>query len=196
MNSIRIIWVIASFLAVIGISEEAEAGLVEISINDSEDLLISEDEDVFQEGINLTLYIRLKGDLRSESSDKYVESIAIKVHFRNDEDIRDYLQGYPEYQPLCDECEDPGYDEYASKFRADDEWFKGYNGTLDFQVTMKNNSGDIVWDSSVTVLIVKNDYTGTGNESTGAGNVESPLPSLSLILTTVSIGLIARYRRK
>ena len=196
MNSIRILWVIASFLAVIGISEEAEAGLVEISINDSEDLLVSEVDDVFQEGINLTLYIRLKGDFRDSNSDLYVEYMSINVFFRNDEDPRESVIGYPEYQPLCDECDDPGYDEYSSKFRADDERFKGYNGTVDFQVTLKNNSGDIVWDNSVTVSIVKNDSTGTGNESTGTGNVESPLPSLSLILTTVSIGLIARYRRK
>jgi hypothetical protein len=103
--------------------------------------------------------------------------------------------GYPEYQSLCDECEDPGYDEYASKFRADDERFKGYNGNVDFQVTLKNNSGDIVWDSSVTASIVKNNSTDTGNLSKDNGSVESPLPSLSLILTTVSIGVIASHRR-
>ena len=186
MSILRNLSFMALLLVVIGISEEAEAGLVEISINDSDDLLISEDEDVFQEGINLTLYIRIKGELRDYESEKYVESIIINVIF---EGPRNSLQGYPVYQPLCDECEDPGYDEFTSKFRADDERFKDYNGTVDFQVTMKNNSGDIVWDSSVTVSIVKNDSTGTGN-------VESPLPSLSLILTTVSIGLIARYRRK
>ena len=122
--------------------------------------------------------------------------MSINVFFRNDEDPRDSLQGYSSYQPLCSNCSDPGYDEYTSKFRADDERFKGYNGNVDFQVTLKNNSGDIVWDNSVIVSIVKNDSTGTGNESTGTGNVESPLSSLSLILTTVSIGLIARYRRK
>ena len=185
---------IALILVVIGISEEAEAGLVEISINDSEDLTVrEEDPPIYQEGINLTLYIRIKGEFRDYDSEKYVESMIINVIF---EDPRDSVLGYPEYQPLCDECEDPGYDEYLSKFRGNDERFQGYEGTVDFQVTMKNNSGDIVWDSSVTVSIVKNDSTGTGNESTGAGNVESPLPSLSLILTTVSVGLIARYRRK
>ena len=44
--------------------------------------------------------------------------IIINVHFRNDEDRRDSLIGYPEYQALCDTCEDPGYDEYLSNLEA------------------------------------------------------------------------------
>ena len=92
--------------------------------------LVSEDEIIFQEGTTLNLYVRLKGDLRTDTSDKYVESIIINVHFRNDEDRRDSLIGYPEYQALCDTCEDPGYDEYLSKFRGNDERFKGYDGTV------------------------------------------------------------------
>ena len=160
-------WGIHAFLAfvmAIFLLPYSSAGLVELSINNSDDLLVSEDEIIFQEGTTLNLYVRLKGDLRTDTSDKYVESIIINVHFRNDEDRRDSLIGYPEYQALCDTCEDPGYDEYLSKFRGNDERFKGYDGTIDFAVTMKNNSGDIVWDDvlQITLQTQKTDSSDSG----------------------------------
>ncbi len=160
-------WGIHAFLAfvmAIFLLPYSSAGLVELSINNSDDLLVSEDEIIFQEGTTLNLYVRLKGDLRTDTSDKYVESIIINVHFRNDEDRRDSLIGYPEYQALCDTCEDPGYDEYLSKFRGNDERFKDYDGTIDFAVTMKNNSGDIVWDDvlQITLQTQKADSSDSG----------------------------------
>ena len=92
------IHVFLAFITAIFLLPFSSAGLVELSINNTDDLLVSEDEIIFQEGTNMDLYVRLKGDLRSESSDKYVESIVIKVHFRNDDDIRESMTGYPEYQ--------------------------------------------------------------------------------------------------
>ena len=159
--------VFLAFIVAIFLLPFSSAGLVELSINNTDDLLVSEDEIIFQGGTNLDLYVRLKGDLRTESSDKYVESIVIKVHFRNDNDRRDSLTGYPEYQALCDTCEDPGYDEYLSKFRGNDERFQGYEGTVDFAVEMKNNSGGIVWDDvlQITLQTQKTDSSDSGGFS-------------------------------
>ena len=161
------IHVFLAFITAIFLLPFSSAGLVELSINNTDDLLVSEDEIIFQEGTNMDLYVRLKGDLRSESSDKYVESIVIKVHFRNDEDIRESMTGYPEYQALCDTCEDPGYDEYLSKFRGNDDRFQGYEGTIDFAIEMKNNSGGIVWDDvlQITLQTQKTDSSDSGGFS-------------------------------
>ena len=159
--------VFLAFIVAIFLLPFSSAGLVELSINNTDDLLVSEDEIIFQEGTNMDLYVRLKGDLRSESSDKYVESIVIKVHFRNDDDIRESMTGYPEYQALCDTCEDPGYDEYLSKFRGNDDRFQGYEGTIDFAIEMKNNSGGIVWDDvlQITLQTQKTDSSDSGGFS-------------------------------
>ena len=161
------IHVFLAFITAIFLLPFSSAGLVELSINNTDDLLVSEDEIIFQEGTNMDLYVRLKGDLRSESSDKYVESIVIKVHFRNDDDIRESMTGYPEYQALCDTCEDPGYDEYLSKFRGNDDRFQGYEGTIDFAIEMKNNSGGIVWDDvlQITLQTQKTDSSDSGGFS-------------------------------
>ena len=179
--------VFLAFIVAIFLLPFSSAGLVELSINNTDDLLVSEDEIIFQGGTNLDLYVRLKGDLRTESSDKYVESIVIKVHFRNDNDRRDSLTGYPEYQALCDTCEDPGYDEYLSKFRGNDERFQGYEGTVDFAVEMKNNSGGIVWDD-VLQITLQTQKTDSG-DSGGFSIPELP-PVVEDNLIIIVIGLL------
>ena len=179
--------VFLAFIVAIFLLPFSSAGLVELSINNTDDLLVSEDEIIFQEGTNLDLYVRLKGDLRTESSDKYVESIVIKVHFRNDNDRRDSLTGYPEYQALCDTCEDPGYDEYLSKFRGNDERFQGYEGTVDFAVEMKNNSGGIVWDD---VLQITLQTQKTGSSDSGGFSIPELPPVVEDNLIIIIIGLL------
>ena len=179
--------VFLAFIVAIFLLPFSSAGLVELSINNTDDLLVSEDEIIFQEGTNLDLYVRLKGDLRTESSDKYVESIVIKVHFRNDNDLRDSLTGYPEYQALCDTCEDPGYDEYLSKFRGNDERFQGYEGTVDFAVEMKNNSGGIVWDD---VLQITLQTQKTGSSDSGGFSIPELPPVVEDNLIIIVIGLL------
>ena len=179
--------VFLAFIVAIFLLPFSSAGLVELSINNTDDLLVSEDEIIFQGGTNLDLYVRLKGDLRTESSDKYVESIVIKVHFRNDNDRRDSLTGYPEYQALCDTCEDPGYDEYLSKFRGNDERFQGYEGTVDFAVEMKNNSGGIVWDD---VLQITLQTQKTGSSDSGGFSIPELPPVVEDNLIIIVIGLL------
>jgi len=145
--------VFLAFILAIFLLPFSSAGLLEVSVNSSEDLTVSEDETIFQEGTNLNLYVRLKGAYREEGNNNTVETITINVNFRNLEDPRDSLIGYPEYQPLCDTCEDPGYDEYLSKFRSSDTRFKGYGGIVEFDIILKNSNGDIVKSALVEITI-------------------------------------------
>jgi len=174
-----------AFVMAIFLLPFSSAGLVELSINNSDDLLVSEDEIIFQEGTNLNLYVRLKGDLRNENSDKYVESIIINVNFNDDG--RESLIGYPEYQPLCDTCEDPGYDEYLSKFRGNDERFDGYDGIINFAVTMKNNSNDIVWDDVLQITLKTRE---TNSDDSGGFSIPELPPAIEENLIPIVIGLL------
>ena len=174
-----------AFVMAIFLLPFSSAGLVELSINNSDDLLVSEDEIIFQEGTDLNLYVRLKGDLRNENSDKYVESIIINVNFNDDG--RESLIGYPEYQPLCDTCEDPGYDEYLSKFRGNDERFDGYDGIINFAITMKNNSNDIVWDDVLQITLKTRE---TNSDDSGGFSIPELPPAIEENLIPIVIGLL------
>ena len=148
------IHVFLAFVLAIFLLPFSSAGLLEVSVNSSEDLVVSEDETIIQEGTNLNLYVRLKGAYREAGNNNTVESITINVNFRNTEDPRESVIGYPEFQPLCDTCSDPGYDEYLSKFRSSDTRFKGYDGVVEFDIILRNNSNDIVKSAIVEITLV------------------------------------------
>jgi len=179
----------------------SSAGLVEVGINDSEDLLTSENEIIFQTGKDLNLYVRLdsNGDyaktetvdeeVRPVNPDLYVKGIQINVIFRSETDERDSLIGYPEYENwrACDSCSDPGYEEYISKFRGKDARFSGYDGIVDFEIVMKNNSGDEVWSEtlSITLQTEKSDSSGSGGFS-----IPDELPPVIADNIPIFIGLL------
>ena len=131
----------------------ANAGLVGIYINDSDELTESETELVVEEGENLDLIIQLSGPYRIDSEDKdlAVESIYIDVYFDSDTDRRTSTSGIPQYQPLKDTEADPGYDTFISAFKADDTRFAGYEGPIRFSIIMKNSSSDIVRDFVILI---------------------------------------------
>ncbi len=159
----------------------SSAKLVQVGINDSEDLLTSENEIIFQEGRDLNLYVRLDSDgdyaklvtvddkQEPANPDLYVKGIQINVIFKSETDIRESLIGYPEYVNWreCESCSDPGYEEYISKFRGKDERFDGYDGIIDFEIVMKNNSGKEVWSETLTITLQtdKSDSGGSGGFS-------------------------------
>ena len=102
----------------------ANAGLVEIYINNSEELTESETEFVIESGKDINLEIRLSGALRIDSDDKNlsVESIYIDVYFESDTDRRESTSGIPQYKaPGSDELRD--YDLFESRFNGDDTRF-------------------------------------------------------------------------
>ena len=182
INSAFLAFVIAIFLLPF-----SSAGLVEVAINNSDDLLVSEDDIIFQEGKDLNLYLRLKGDLRNSGNDNYVETITLKVHFVSDDDRRDAIIGYPEYQKLCDTCEDPGYDEYRAIFRGDDSRFKAYDGDINFDIKMKNNNGSIVWDD---VLVISLEAQKAGSSDSDGFTIPELPPVIQDNLILIVAGLL------
>lgn len=131
----------------------ANAGLVEIYINDSEELTESEEEFVIRSGKDLDLEIRLRGDYRGDSNDKNlsVASIYIDVYFDSDEDHRDPTSGLPIPKPH--DGLDPGYDKFVSAFKGDDTRFEGYEGPIRFSIIMKNQSSGIVRDAVIIITM-------------------------------------------
>jgi hypothetical protein len=143
----------------------ANAGLVEIYINDSEELTESEEEFVIRSGKNLDLEIRLSGAYRIDSGDENlsVESIYIDVYFDSDTDRRDSTSGLPQYK--SHEGLDPGYDRFISAFKGDDTRFEGYEGPIRFSIIMKNSSSGIVRDS--VIIITMEAPPSESNDSSG-----------------------------
>ena len=148
----------------------ANAGLVEIYINKSEELTESETEFIIESGKDLNLELRLSGPYRIDSGDKNlsVTSIYIDVHFESDTDRRDSTSGLPQYQPGKDTEVDPGYDAFVSKFNGDDTRFEGYEGPIRFVIVMKNNSNDIVRDF---VIIIQMEAPSSGESSSSGINI-------------------------
>ena len=123
----------------------ANAGLVEIYINNSEELTESETEFVIESGKDINLEIRLSGALRIDSDDKNlsVESIYIDVYFESDTDRRESTSGIPQYKaPGSDELRD--YDLFESRFNGDDTRFVGYEGPIRISIILKNSSNDVI----------------------------------------------------
>ena len=181
------IHVFLAFVLAIFLLPFSSAGLLEVSVNSSEDLMVSEDETIIQEGTNLNLYVRLKGAYREAGNNNTVESITINVNFRNTEDPRESVIGYPEFQPLCDTCSDPGYDEYLSKFRSSDTRFKGYDGVVEFDIILRNNSNDIVKSAIVEITLVT--QQSNSGDSSGFSIPELP-PVVEDNLIIIVIGFL------
>ena len=133
----------------------ANAGLVEVYINNSDELTESETQYTIESGKDLNLEIRLAGPYRIDSGDKNlsVESIYLDVYFDNDNDRRDPTSGIPQYKSLKATETDPGYDTFISAFKGDDDRFENYEGAIRFSIIMKNASSGIVRDNVILITM-------------------------------------------
>jgi len=167
----------------------ANAGLVEIYINKSEELTESETEFVIQSGRDLNLELRLSGPYRIDSDDKNlsVESIYIDVYFDSDTDRRDATSGLPQYQPVKSTEKDPGYDTFVSKFNGDDTRFEGYEGPIRFSIVMKNSSSDIVRDF---VIIIQMEAPPSGSSGSSGFSLPSLPPEIADNLIPIIGGIV------
>ena len=179
------------FLAVFGMSGKAEAGLVGVYLNDSEDLATSEEDMTLPYGENFSLTFHVGGSYRIESGDDNfsVYSINVDVHFLSDVDRRDTctMCAIPNLKPLGDTDKDPGYDEYLAGFYSDSTAFEGYSGDIQFSIIIKNRTGGIVWDDVFEVTIEEEEVYEPVFE-------DEFLPNLGFPTAIVSIGFIAILR--
>ena len=135
----------------------ASAGLVGVYLNDSEDLVTSEENITLPYGKNFILTFHVGGPYRIESGDDNFSaySINVDVHFLSDVDRRDSctMCAIPNLKPLGDTDKDPGYDTYQATFFSDMVAFEGYSGNIQFSIIIKNRTSGIVWDDVFEVTI-------------------------------------------
>ena len=135
----------------------ASAGLVGVYLNDSEDLVTSEEDITLPYGKNFILTFHVGGPYRIESGDDNFSaySINVDVHFLSDEDRRDTctMCAIPNLKPLGDTDKDPGYDTYQATFFSDMVAFEGYSGNIQFSIIIKNRTSGIVWDDVFEVTM-------------------------------------------
>ena len=135
----------------------ASAGLVGVYLNDSEDLVTSEEDITLPYGKNFILTFHVGGPYRIESGDDNFSaySINVDVHFLSDVDRRDSctMCAIPNLKPLGDTDKDPGYDTYQATFFSDMVAFEGYSGNIQFSIIIKNRTSGIVWDDVFEVTI-------------------------------------------
>ena len=133
------------------------AGLVGVYLNDSEDLVTSEEDITLPYGKNFILTFHVGGPYRIESGDDNFSaySINVDVHFLSDVDRRDSctMCAIPNLKPLGDTDTDPGYDTYQATFFSDMVAFEGYSGNIQFSIIIKNRTSGIVWDDVFEVTI-------------------------------------------
>ena len=135
----------------------ASAGLVEVYLNDSEDLVTSEEDITLKYGKDFILTFHVGGPYRIESGDDNFSaySINVDVHFLSDVDRRDSctMCAIPNLKPLGDTDKDPGYDTYQATFFSDMVAFEGYSGNIQFSIIIKNRTSGIVWNDVFEVTI-------------------------------------------
>ena len=171
----------------------ASAGLVEIYINNSEDLVNAETDITIKYGKDFTLAFHVAGPYRIESGDDNFSaySINVDVHFLSDVDRRDTctMCAIPNLKPLGDTDKDPGYDTYQATFFSDMVAFEGYSGNIQFSIIIKNRTSGIVWDNVFEVTI----GPASSNDSNGSFSFSIPElpPVIQENLLVIGGGLLA-----
>lgn len=176
----------------------ASAGLVEIYIDNSEDLVTAETPVAIQQGKDFMIIFQLSGLYRSDKElAEYDENFSVyginmDVHFLSDTDRRDSctMCAIPDPKPwkTSGSAEDPGYDTYEARFRGDSPIFEGYSGDLQFSVIMTNRTGAIVRDYVLDVTMSAAPSGGGG--SSGFSIPELP-PVIQENLLVIAGGLLA-----
>ena len=156
------------------------AGLVGVYLNDSEDLVTSEEDITLPYGKDFILTFHVGGPYRIESGDDNFSaySINVDVHFLSDVDRRDSctMCAIPNLKPLGDTDKDPGYDTYQATFFSDMVAFEGYSGNIQFSIIIKNRTSGIVWDDVFEVTI------GPASSGDSGGSFAFSIPELPPII--------------
>ena len=169
----------------------ASAGLVQIYLDDSEDLVTAEKNIKIQYGKDFVLTFHIEGDYRIDSGNENlsVYSIHLDVIFLSDIDRRDSctMCAIPNLKPLGDTDKDPGYDIYQATFFSDMVAFEGYSGDIQFSIIMENRTEFIVRDFVLDITI--GPASESDDYSSGFSIPELP-PVIQDNLMEIGIGLL------
>ena len=157
----------------------ANAGFVEIYLDNSEDLVLRESSvpPVIEQGTDFKLKFHVSGPLCTECEDKNESKTVVEIYldvvFLNEENPRDTCEMCAIPQPVEDDIYD--YDVYQANFYGDSATFKDYSGGLQFSIIMKNREGGKVYDNVIEVTM-------TSPSSTETESAEFALPELPPVI--------------
>jgi hypothetical protein len=164
---------------------------VGVYLNDSEDLVTSEEGMTLPYGKDFIITFHVGGPYRIESGDDNFSaySIITDVHFLSDTDPRDTCTrcAIPNLKPLGDNESDPGYDTYEATFFSDMVAFEGYNGDIQFSIIIKNRTSGIVWDDVFEVTI---EPASSGNSGSSGFSIPELPPVIEENLLEIGGGLL------
>ena len=173
----------------------ANAGLVEIYMNDSkEDLVITEVNTTISYGTDIILEFHIKGAyMFSDDADDEefsVHNLNIDVEFLNDEDLRDTCRACaaPRYVPPKDN-EIRDYDVYEVKFYSDYADFIDYTGDIRFNIVMSNKTLSVITGASTIIQLTIEEASTKDETSSGISLPGIPAPIMDN-LVIILIGLV------
>jgi len=171
----------------------ANAGLVEVYMNGSDDdLVVSEIDTSIPYGTNIILEFHIKGAYMF-SNDKddeefSVHNINIDVHFLNDDDPRDTCKACA--SPIFIEAGDKqrDYDVYEAKFYSDSADFENYEGDIRFNIVMRNKTTEVIDGADTTIEMTIEKASVKEESSSGFSLPEIPAPIMdNLVFILVGI---------
>ena len=177
----------------------ANAGLVEVYMNESnDDLVITEVDPSIPYGTNIILEFHIKGAYMfsedPEDEEFSVYTINIDIVFLSDEDLREACRACasPRYiEPKDNEQRD--YDVYEAKFYSDSiaQGLDGYVGDIRFNIVMLNKTSNLIPGADTTILITI-EAASTKETSSGFSLPEIPTEIMDNLIIIIAglVGII------
>ena len=177
----------------------ANAGLVEVYMNESnDDLVITEVDPSIPYGTNIILKFHIKGAYMfsedSEDEEFSVYTINMDIEFLSDEDLREACRACasPRYiEPKDNEQRD--YDVYEAKFYSDSiaQGLDGYVGDIRFNIVMLNKTSNLISGADTTILITI-EAASTKETSSGFSLPEIPTEIMDNLIIIIAglVGII------
>ena len=174
----------------------ANAGLVEVYMNESnDDLVITEVDPSIPYGTNIILEFHIKGAYMfsedPEDEEFSVYTINIDIEFLSDEDLREACRACasPRYIEPKDN-EQRNYDVYEAKFYSDSiaQGLDGYVGDIRFNIVMSNKTSALILGADTTILLTI-EAASTKETSSGFSLPEIPTEIMDNLIYII-IGLV------
>ena len=177
----------------------ANAGLVEVYMNESnDDLVITEVDPSIPYGTNIILKFHIKGAYMfsedSEDEEFSVYTINMDIEFLSDEDLREACRACasPRYiEPKDNEQRD--YDVYEAKFYSDSiaQGLDGYVGDIRFNIIMLNKTSTLIPGADTTILLTI-EAASTKETSSGFSLPEIPAEIMDNLIIIIAglVGII------
>ena len=180
-------------LAVLGLSQEAEAESVDVYVNHAQ--LSSESNFSHPNYIPFHMSVHLSEPYAYESEDDNlsVHFIIVNINFLSDTDRRNSCMSCTVFTYYENE-EDPGYDEYRTSFYPDAMGFEGYEGPIQIYLILKNRTEVPVWDSSFSIYLFSDSKTNNNLENSNTMMEDNKIIIFAVGIVGLIIAAVVRTR--